>query len=40
MNQKMNYQEEKCEEFYILMRILSFKCLLDSWKAKIEVGLG
>ena len=28
------------EEFYILMRILSFKCLLDSWKAKIGVALG
>ena len=28
------------EEFYILMRILSFKFLLDSWKAKIGMALG
>ena len=28
------------EKFYILMGILSFKCLLDSWKVKIGVALG
>ena len=28
------------EEFHIVMRILSFKCLLDSWKAKIGVASG
>ena len=28
------------EEFHIIMRILSFKCLLDSWKAKIGVASG